>query len=384
MKYDLSKVTHTPCYYYDMALLDATLAEINRLIKGHDMLVHYAIKANANPDILRRIAAAGLGADCVSGGEIRLALDCGFRPETICFAGVGKTDDELRLAIQAGIASINVESIEELDIIATIAATINNGPARVALRINPNIDAHTHHYITTGLEENKFGIDISLTDTAINRIVANPWLELTGLHFHIGSQIQTMEPYLILCGRVNKLTKRLEQRGIKVKTINLGGGLGVDYDNPDANPIPDFEELFSTAFRHLDLRPGQTVHFELGRSIVAQCGTLLTQVIYVKNGVNRRFAIVDAGMNDLIRPALYQARHHIDVLDGQGDTIADGPVKTYDVVGPVCESSDTFATDLPLPTLQRGTLLAIRSAGAYGQSMSSTYNQRPLAPAVLS
>ena len=382
MKFDLSLISSTPCYYYDMDLLDHTLQKIKECTLGRPFKVHYAVKANGEPEILRAIANAGLGADCVSGGEIKATLDTGFQTADICYAGVGKTDEEIEMAIANGIGCLNVESVEELEIISEIAERLRR-VANVALRINPNIDAHTHHYITTGLEENKFGIDMSRVDEAVDIVMASKWLHLQGLHFHIGSQITIAEPFALLCKRVNALTAKLAKRGVNVETINVGGGLGIDYDNPDANPIPDFKGFFDTIYEGLTLSPGQEIHCELGRSIVGQCGSLVSKVLYVKKGVDRNFAIIDAGMNDLIRPALYQAFHRIDVLDDNGHTVADnGDDQLYDVVGPVCESADVFAVGVSLPTIKRGTILAIRSAGAYGAAMASTYNMRPIANSV--
>ena len=376
MKFDTKLLEQTPCYYYDLDLLDRTLATIKDCVKNRPFKVHYAIKANGEPTILKTIAASGFGADCVSGGEITAALDAGFSPELICYAGVGKTDPEIALAIDLQIGCINVESVEELEVIAAIAES-RGVAAQVALRINPDIDAHTHHYITTGLQENKFGIDMRRMDEAVDIVESSKWLVLKGLHFHIGSQITITEPFQLLCERINKLVAGLRDRGIEIRTINVGGGLGIDYDNPDENPIPDFRGFFDTIMSGLNVTDGQEVHCELGRSIVGQCGSLIGRVLFIKEGIDKRFAIIDAGMNDLIRPALYGARHHIDVIDAQtGEIVTDGPFVKYDVVGPICESTDVFVEAETLPVLHRGSLLAFRSAGAYGGSMSSRYNMR--------
>lgn len=363
----------TPFYYYDMELLDQTLAKIKQSTSRYGFNVHYAMKANANPAILRRICEAGFGADTVSGGEIAAALKAGFKAQDIVFAGVGKTDAEILLGLREGIGCFNVESAQELEIIEQLA--IEEGvTARVALRINPNIDAHTHHYITTGLEENKFGLDMSLVPDMIRRCMQSQALEFVGLHFHIGSQITTLEPYRLLCERINAMQDDLERQGItSIKSINVGGGLGIDYDDPDKHPIADFEPYFALFHDNLKLRDGQQLHFELGRAVVAQCGSLITRVIYVKEGIGKRFAIVDAGMTDLIRPALYQAHHKIENLTGNGREL-----RQYDVVGPICESSDVFGHDEMLPEVRRGDLLALRSAGAYGEVMASRYNLRNL------
>lgn len=367
------KEHQTPLYYYDMQLLHATLEEIGLCTAGRPIHVHYAVKANSNPEILKAIADAGLGADCVSGGEIKAALDAGFKASDIYYAGVGKTDREINLGLEEEIGCFNVESIEELEIINTLAAKAGK-KAVVALRVNPNIDAHTHEYITTGLEENKFGIDLTQIDRAVDYALEAEWIELVGLHFHIGSQITITEPFRILAQRINTLLTRFRNKGVEFRVINVGGGLGIDYDNPDENPIPDFKSYFDTLYECIKLEPGQEIHCELGRSVVAQCGSLISRVIYIKEGIGRKFMILDAGMNDLLRPALYGAHHKIEVLDPQDPE----QMEKYDVVGPVCESSDTFGKDELLPRAFRGNLIALRSAGAYGETMASTYNMRPL------
>jgi diaminopimelate decarboxylase len=364
----------TPFYCYDIALLKQTLQYIKET-SFDNYCVHYAIKANANPGVLEYIRNAGLGIDAVSGGEIKAAIDCGFDPAKIVFAGVGKADWEIELALNAGIGCFNVESLAELEIINQLAVAMGK-TANIALRVNPNIDAHTHKYITTGLTENKFGISLELLDDIIAKAKAMVGVKLIGLHFHIGSQITINEPFVILCHKINGILDELEAKGIGFQMINVGGGLGIDYDNPDANPIPDFETYFRTFRDNLRLRDGQSLHFELGRAIVAQCGSLISRVLYIKEGVSKKFAIVDAGMTELIRPALYQAHHNFTVLN---ESIA---TETYDVVGPVCESSDCFAENETLPRLKRGDLIAIRSAGAYGEVMSSNYNYRHLNQAI--
>ncbi|MCM1504412.1 MAG: diaminopimelate decarboxylase [Muribaculum sp.] len=364
------RTERTPFYYYDIDLLRQTLDSIRNAV-GSGYIVHYAVKANANPLILREICRAGLGADCVSGGEIEAALKAGIPASGVVFAGVGKSDEEIALALTAKIGCFNVESIEELRVIEAMAAD-RNVVANVALRVNPNVDAHTHHYITTGLKENKFGIALEMLDSAVQLCLASKSLSLRGLHFHIGSQITAMDPYVVLCDRINSLLAEYEAKGIEFDLINVGGGLGVDYDHPDEHPIPDFKAYFDTFRRHLNLRPGQQLHFELGRAVVAQCGSLITKVLYVKQGLNKRFVIVDAGMTDLIRPALYQSHHLI-----QNITSSSAEEFVYDIVGPVCESSDCFGVDERLPLTVRGDLLALRSAGAYGEAMASHYNLRP-------
>ena len=366
----------TPFYFYDSALLQQTLDCIKAVIPS-DYVVHYAVKANANPCILQRIAAAGLGADCVSGGEISAALQAGFMADKIVFSGVGKSDREIRLGLENSIYCFNVESVAELEVIDSLAAEMGV-TAPVALRVNPHIDAHTHHYITTGLSENKFGIDITQVDSVIELLLSLKHVHFRGLHFHIGSQVLTLEPYRLLCQTVNDLQERFADRGITMEYVNVGGGLGVDYEDPDVHPIPDFKGYFATFMNHLTLLQGQKLHFELGRAIVCQCGSLITRVLYVKQGLDKRFAIVDAGMTDLIRPALYQAYHKIENIS----SIL--PPQPYDVVGPICESSDCFGTNVMLPATRRGDLIVLRSAGAYGEIMASQYNCRELPHAYFS
>ena len=369
----------TPFYYYDLDLLRATLGEIKEKAAVSDKFcVHYAIKANTNPAILQTIAREGLGADCVSGGEIEAAIEAGFPADKIMFAGVGKTDKEINIALDNDILCFNVESVPELEIIDMLAGA-KGKRARIALRVNPDVDAHTHSHIATGRAEDKFGIDIKLIDDVLSLVSRLKNIELLGLHFHIGSQILDMDDYVRLCDQINPLIKDLEARGITINHINVGGGLGIDYSDPDRHPIPDFAAYFATFIDHLAIRPHQTVHFELGRAIVAQCGTLISRVVFVKEGRVKKFVIVDAGMNDLIRPALYGAYHKIENLSSTSSEH-----EYYEVVGPVCESSDVFGRDVDLPLTVRGDLIAIRSAGAYGEIMASQYNCHPFPRSVIS
>lgn len=361
----------TPFYFYDITLLRKTLDEIKRHSNSPGYHVHYAIKANVNAVLLDEILKAGLGVDCVSGGEIEKALNAGFAANKIVFAGVGKSDWEIELGLTHNIACFNVESLPELEIIQEIAHRMNK-IAHVALRVNPNIDAHTHHYITTGLAENKFGINLEKLDEIIEIAIKMPNVELHGLHFHIGSQITINDPFKLLSEKINELQVKYAQKGISFKSINVGGGLGIDYDNPNENDISDFEGYFNTFKKYLNLNEGQELHFELGRSIVGQCGSLITRVLYVKEGTEKKFAIVDAGFTELIRPALYQAHHNIENLTSNDE------IEKYDVVGPICESSDCFGEDEMLPKVKRGDIIAIRSAGAYGEIMASQYNCRML------
>lgn len=365
-------VLQTPFYYYDTRILRETLEVIKEeASKMDNAVVHYAIKANANPQVLRTIREYGLGADCVSGGEIKAALQAGFSPNKIVFAGVGKADWEINLGLEHGIFCFNVESIPELEIINELA-TAKGVVAQVEFRVNPDVKAHTHANITTGLSENKFGIALSDIEQVIAMAQQMQHVKFIGLHFHIGSQILNMGDFVALCNRVNELQAQFEQHHIKIENINVGGGLGVDYQHPNRQAIPDFQEYFRTINSLIRRRNGQVLHFEPGRSVVAQCGSLISKVLYVKQGTNKQFAILDAGMTDLIRPALYQAYHKIENITSEL------PVETYDVVGPICESSDVFGKAVDLNKTSRGDIVAIRSAGAYGESMASQYNCRVL------
>ena len=369
----------TPFYYYDVDVLKGTLeCALQEAAKHEGFHIHYAIKANFNHELLQIINAAGMGADCVSGGEVKAALAAGIPAEKIVFAGVGKTEKEIRLSLEAGIFCFNVESLPEAELINELAAEYGKR-ADIAIRVNPGVGAHTHANITTGLAENKFGINYELLGETIDAIEGMKNIAIVGLHFHIGSQILEMDDFAVLCNRINEIQEQLHsERGLVLPHLNVGGGLGIDYNNPDGNPIPDFGRYFRTYADNLKKYPGQQVHFELGRSIVGQCGSLITRVTYVKEGTCKKFVIVDAGMNDLVRPALYQAYHEIDNLTSNGNA------ESYDVVGPICESSDVFAKERMLPATKRGDILAIRSAGAYGEAMAFGYNCRELAKAYLS
>ena len=363
----------TPFYYYDTALLKATLDAIQKEIAPYpNYHVHYAMKANANPRLLEMIQQTGWGADCVSGGEVQEAIEAGFPADKIVYAGVGKSDWEILTALRNNIFCFNVESIPELEIINELAAR-EGKIARVCLRINPDVEAHTHTHIITGMAENKFGIALKDMLPVVQLAQRLDNISFEGLHFHIGSQITNMQDYVALCQRINEIQHQLHKHNIYPSVINVGGGLGIDYQSPDERPIADFKAYFKVFVQHLHLRPEQSLHFELGRAVVAQCGSLITRVLYVKHTSTKQFAIVDAGMTELIRPALYQAKHKIINLSSRSEQM-----ERYDVVGPICESSDVFDNDILLPLTQRGDLLSIRSAGAYGETMASTYNCRPL------
>ena len=359
----------TPFYYYDISLLQKTIDELKKEADKRNYQIHYAVKANANEGILQIINDNGFGADCVSGNEVSKSIEVGFDSNKIVFAGVGKSDEEIKTGLQHEIFCFNVESIQEIEVINSIAGSMNK-TAPIALRINPNINPKTHHYITTGLEENKFGINFDDFDQILEKISSYKNLALTGLHFHIGSQVTDLEVYKSLCIRINELQKWFVDHNIEIKHLNAGGGLGVNYENPDENLIPDFKSFFRVFEQFLELQPDQILHFEIGRAVVAQCGSLISKVLFIKEGLNTNFAILDAGMTELLRPALYQAYHKIENLTSKGKE------KRYDVVGPICESSDTFAKSYLLPETKRGDLISLRSTGAYGEVMASHYNLR--------
>ena len=362
----------TPFYYYDIALLRETLTRLKAAVDRYGYCVHYAVKANANPRILQEISSFGFGADCVSGNEVLRALDCGFPAEKVVFAGVGKSDEEITIGIRNGIFCFNVESVQELEVINKIAGQ-EGKVASVALRLNPGIDAHTNKCINTGLADSKFGIDFNKLETTVASAQRLSNIRLIGLHFHIGSQILDVEPYKLLCQRSNEMQEKLAYMGLDLPEINLGGGLGVDYVDPDKHLVPDFAALMDTIHANLNVKERQRVHFEFGRAVVAQCGTMVARVLYIKPATQTTFAIVDAGFTDLIRPALYGAHHKIENL-----TSRYAQTDKYDIVGPICESTDVFDTGITLPKTVRGDLIAFRTAGAYGEIMASRYNLRNL------
>lgn len=374
---DFFRTQRTPFYYYDLDVLNATLMEVKKHGLSKGFHIHFALKANNQPRILKLIREAGLGADCVSGGEVQRAIDSGFSSDEIAFAGVGKSDDEIELGLEHDIFCFNCESKQELKVINEMAGKMGK-TASIALRLNPNVEADTHRYITTGLNENKFGINASDLDDVLELLPKLTNLKLIGIHFHIGSQIENFTPFEELCGRANMLNDEIEKKGFKLSVINVGGGFGINYSQPNDHAIPDFERFFNLFETKLRLKDHQKLHFELGRSVVGQCGSLITKVLYTKYGETKNFSIVDAGMTELIRPALYQAAHRIDVLTSNKRD------KNYDVVGPICESSDTFRTDISIPEVERGDIIAIRSAGAYGEVMRSSYNLREENPSVYS
>jgi diaminopimelate decarboxylase len=380
----------TPFYYYHLDVLRQTLEACCTASSKYGFHVHYAMKANFNPRVLDLIKEYGFGADCVSGNEVKAAIAHGFGKENVVFAGVGKSDKEINLALDEDIFCFNAESVQELFVINDLAKA-KNKIAKIAIRINPNVDAHTHHFITTGLDENKFGINTWQLNDVAEALRNCPNLQFLGIHFHIGSQITDLEVYKSLCTRINEIQDWFEDHGFTVKVLNTGGGLGIDYHSPDTNTIADFEGYFKVFKQFLNVKPGQEVHFELGRALVGQSASLISRVLYVKNGQKKNFLVLDAGMTELIRPMLYQAYHLIENIsqsevrslesEVRSELTQDSGLKTqdlikYDVVGPICESTDCFQKDVELPESFRGDLIAVRTAGAYGEVMASGYNLR--------
>ena len=371
------KSLETPFYYYDTELLHSTLKVLVQESLKYDYLFHYAVKANANPRLLTIIREHGLGADCVSGGEIQAALDAGFTPDKIVFAGVGKTDWEINLGLENNIFCFNVESIPELQVIDELAAR-KGKIASVALRINPEVRANTHHHIVTGIGETKFGINLDQIDSVLDALYNMNYVQLIGIHFHIGSQITDLSAFKMLCSRMNDIQEQLLRRQIFIDHINFGGGLGIDYEHPDQHSIPDFKSYFEVFHTHFKPQGNQTIHFEPGRSVVGQCGFLISRVLYVKEGSLKKFVVLDAGFTELIRPAFYEAHHKIENLTSNDER------ETYDVVGPICESSDCFAKAIDISKTKRGDIYVFHSAGAYGEIMASQYNCRKLPKAYFS
>ncbi|MEJ5996424.1 diaminopimelate decarboxylase [Pedobacter sp. Du54] len=364
----------TPFYYYDLNLLEQTLKVCNDAAKAYQFHVHYAMKANFNEMVLSKIRMIGFGADCVSGNEVKKAIEVGFSKDKIVFAGVGKSDKEIIDALESDIFCFNVESLQELEVINALAEA-RQKVAKVAIRINPNVDAHTHANITTGLDENKFGINSWDMPACAELLTICPNLEFIGIHFHIGSQITNLDVYKNLCNRVNEFSAWFEDHGFRVKVLNVGGGLGIDYHHPNEQ-IPDFSTYFKVFSDFLDVKPYQEVHFELGRALVGQSASLISKVLYVKNGKKKNFIVLDAGMTELMRPALYQAYHLIENITSSNSQLPTSNLIKYDVVGPICESTDCFGKEISLPESFRNDLIAIRSAGAYGEVMASHYNLR--------
>ena len=368
----------TPCYVYSRAAIEERFRAFDSALTGHDHLVCYAVKANSNLAVLDLLARLGAGFDIVSGGEFERVLAAGGDPARVVFSGVGKTPEEMRAALAAGIHCFNVESEAELEILNDVAGKAGR-PAPVALRVNPDVDPATHPYIATGLKQSKFGIDITRAEAAYRRAQSLPHLRIAGIACHIGSQLTDMAPLLEALDRVLGLADALLDSGVSLQHLDLGGGLGIRY-NEELPPEPGdyaraiLDRLRVRGARYQKLR----LVFEPGRAIVGNAGVLLTRVLLLKPGEERSFAVVDAAMNDLLRPALYDAWHDITPVS------VDQPrhLRTYDVVGPVCESGDFLGRDRELG-IEPGDLLAVVSAGAYGAVMSSNYNTRPRIPEVM-
>ncbi len=351
----------TPFYLYDMELLERTLATMMREAGRYGYHVHYALKANNEPRIVEAVRRHGMGVDCVSGNEVKFAIEHGFPASGVVYAGVGKSDAEIIYGMEQGIFAFNCESRQEVGVINELARerglTVN-----LALRINPDVDPLSHKYISTGLADSKFGISYNEISELTAELAAMSNVRIVGLHFHIGSQIRNISVFEKLCRRVNTLYEWFTEQGFDLRHINVGGGLGVNYDNPEGEPMPDFASYFAIFHNGLQLAPEVEVHFELGRSIVAQCGELISKVMFTKSTVTgRRVAIVDASMTDLVRPALYQAQHAVENIDGAGRERYD-----YILAGTVCETSDVFRDCVELPELRRGDLVSIKSAGDNG------------------
>jgi diaminopimelate decarboxylase len=363
----------TPLYLYSRASVEGAYAAYDRAFAGVPHRICYALKANPCGALLRILAGLGAGADIVSGGELLAALRAGFPPERIVFSGVGKTDDEIALGIARGIGEFNAESESEIERISAAASAAGRA-VRVSLRVNPDIDALSHPYISTGLRDNKFGVEIGAAPAILRRARERPGIEISGVQCHIGSQITDLEPLRRAAGELATLSRALLEEGFPLRTIDLGGGIGIDYTTDDPPPVAAFAAAVLPLLQDVPL----TLLLEPGRSLVGRAGLLLTRVIVVKENQGKRFVVVDAGMTELLRPALYDAHHRVlPVVDAAR---APGPV---DVVGPVCESSDFLARARDLPAVEPGDLLAVRDVGAYGFSMSSSYNMRPRAAEAL-
>ncbi|MFT4195565.1 diaminopimelate decarboxylase [Ottowia sp.] len=373
----LARAHGTPLFVYSSAAILHALAAYQRGLAGRDALICYAVKANSSLAILKLLADAGCGFDIVSGGELERALAVGTAPAKIIFSGIGKTRQEMRRALEAGVGCFNVESLAELDVLSDVAQGCGR-VAPVSIRVNPNVDARTHPYISTGLKGNKFGIAHEQALEAYRRAASLPGLRVAGIDCHIGSQITEPAPYLEAMDRVLDLVAAIEAAGIPIHHIDFGGGLGIDY-NGDTPPAAD--ALWSALLARLDARGygGRRLMIEPGRSLVGNAGVCLTEVLYLKPGEQKNFCIVDAAMNDLPRPALYQAFHRIEPVAAAAPG---APATTYDVVGPVCESGDWLGRDRAL-AVAPGDHLAVLSAGAYCMAMASNYNTRPRAAEVL-
>lgn len=370
----LAKEQGTPCYLYSHATLTRHFQAFDRAFSSIPHLVAFAVKANSNLAILRFMASQGSGADIVSGGELFRALQAGIPPHKIVFAGVGKSEEEIAYALESDILLFNVESSAELQVINEVARG-KGTHARVALRVNPDIDPHTHSYISTGLKKSKFGIGADQALEEFKKAATLPNIQVIGVHAHIGSQLTQVSPFVESLKKVLVLIETLKAQGIPIRYLNIGGGLGITY----SNETPPRPREFAEAITPLLQEARCEIIMEPGRVIVGNAGLLLTRVLYIKETSAKKFAIVDAAMNDLLRPSLYQAHH--DVLPVR--QVPNTPEEVLDVVGPICESGDFLAQNRTLPAVKAGDLLAVMSAGAYGFTMASNYNSRPRAPEIL-
>lgn len=373
----IAKEVGTPVYVYSTATFERHYNVFADAFKGTETLVAYSVKANSNIAVLATLARQGAGADVVSGGELARALVAGIPANKIVFSGVGKTRDEMRAALTAGIRVFNVESLPELDALSRVAVDMGK-TAPIAFRVNPDVSAGGHAKISTGKAENKFGIPWHGAESAYARAATLPGIEIVGVDLHIGSQIDKLEPFEAAIGKVGHLIARLRAQGHTIRSFDMGGGLGIPYgDDAKAPPPPAaYGEMVKRLTAHMNVE----LIFEPGRMIAGNSGVLLSKVLYVKEGADRNFLIVDAAMNDLLRPALYDAYHDIEPVKLARNG---GPQTTYDVVGPICETGDTFTKGRDLPELEAGDLIVMHSAGAYGASQASQYNTRPLIPEVL-
>ena len=374
---EIAAAVGTPCYIYSTATLTRHFRLFEEALAGLPHLVCFSVKSNSNLAVLKTLANLGAGMDVVSGGEYRRARAAGVPGDRIVFSGVGKTREEMRLALTGGIRQFNVESEPELEALSAVAVELGV-KAPVTVRVNPDVDARTHEKIATGKKENKFGIPISRAEEVYAFAAALPGIEVVGIDVHIGSQLTELEPFGHAFDKIAELTLRLRAAGHDIRRLDLGGGLGIPYERSNsAPPLPiEYGALVREKLGHL----GCEIEIEPGRLISGNAGILLSRVIYVKSGEERDFLIVDAAMNDLMRPSLYGAHHDIVPV---AEPPAGAPVAVYDVVGPVCETGDTFARQRNLTPLAPGDLIAFRSAGAYGAVMASEYNTRPLVPEVL-
>ncbi len=374
------RTMETPFYFYDIALLRQTLESVTMEAKKYGYFLHYAIKSNFDEYLLSIIREYGLGVDCASGNEVAKAVEAGFDPKTIVYAGVGKSDKELRYALSLGLQSINAESVQELEVLNDLAGQMGI-KAEVCMRVNPDIDPRTNHCIDTGQADSKFGISYEELQGKSEWIKSLPNLRIKGMHIHIGSQIRELHVFENMCRKANSIYNWLVENGFNIEMVDCGGGLGVNYDVPENEPIPNFASMFSIVHNYLRVGDAE-VHFEFGRSIVAQCGELITRVLFNKTtATGRRLLIVDASMTQLIRPMLYGSYHNIENITASTDEV---PREKYTIVGTACESTDVFGENYTMRASRRGDLLTVKSAGAYGMSMASRYNLHDLPGAVYS